>query len=149
MNLPVWVKEFLKDKRCPYCDEKMTVGVVECLGIKILEDGVAGLFFESRCQFCDKVNQTILQTEQGFKPVELAAEIYNGLDDLSELGSYEYEIEDPSIDMGVSRLNEDEVDLLKDFLDKGHSYIDLLYFLGCSDEEIEKYAKIDLWEKDE
>ena len=146
MNLPVWVKDFLKDKRCPYCDEKMTIGVVECLGIKMLEDGVAGLFFESRCQFCDKVSQTILQTEQGFNPVELAAEIYNGLDDFSELSSYEYDIEDPMGVDGISRLNDDEVSGLKNFLSKDHCYVDLLYFLGCSDEEIEKYAKIDLWE---
>jgi len=149
MNLPSWVKEFIKDKKCPYCDEVMKVGVVECLGIKILEDGVAGLFFESRCTFCDKVSQTILQTEQGFKPVELAAEIYNGLDDFSELSSYEYEIEDPSAVDGISMLNELEIDSLKTFLEKDHSYIDLLYFLGCSDEEIEKYAKINLWEDDE
>tara|TARA_Y100000034_G_scaffold105664_1_gene133176 strand:+ start:470 stop:916 length:447 start_codon:yes stop_codon:yes gene_type:complete len=148
MNLPAWVKEFLHDKACPHCDEKMAIGVIECLGIKILDGGSAGLFFESRCPACKKTSQTILQNEQGFRPIELAAEIYNGLDDLSG-DTYEYEIEDPSHRNSISSLSDNDIDEVKNFLKKNDLYVDFLYFIGCSDQEIEKYAKINLWEEDE
>mgnify|MGYP005817593779 FL=1 len=147
MNLPTWVKEFLDDKACPHCDEKMNIGVIECLGIKILDEGAAGLFFESRCPSCGKTSQTILQNEQGFKPLELAAEIYNGLEDPSD--SYEYEIEDPSGGSGISQFSDNEIEDVRKFLEKNDSYLDFLYFLGCSDHEIERYANITLWEDNE
>ena len=149
MNLPIWVKEFIKDKRCPCCDEKIKSGIVECLGIKMLESGLVGLFFESRCPFCDKVSQTILQTENGFNPAELAAEIYNGLDDLSELHYYEYEIGNSTKSDGKSHLTKEDIESMKEFLKNNDNYIDFLYYIGCSDEEVEKNAGIQLWEEDE
>tara|TARA_Y100000034_G_scaffold118270_1_gene158771 strand:- start:75 stop:524 length:450 start_codon:yes stop_codon:yes gene_type:complete len=149
MNLPTWVKDFIKDKRCPYCDEKIKSGIVECLGIKILDGGLAGLFFESRCPHCDKVSQTILQTEQGFNPAELAAEIYNGLDDHSELSYYEYEIDVAPKGADRSYLKREDIEEMKEFLKKNNNYIDFLYYIGCSDEEIENHAGIKLWEDDE
>ena len=149
MKLPTWVKEFIKDKRCPYCDEKINSGIVECLGIKILEEGLAGLFFESRCPFCDKVSQTILQTEHGFKPSELAAEIYNGLDDPSDLNYYEYEISESPKKGRLSHLKKEDIEDMREFLKYNNNYIDFLYYIGCSDEEIEKNAGVRLWEKDD
>ena len=150
MNLPDWVRGFLEDKTCPHCSDKMSVGIIECLGIKMLQDGTAGLFFESKCPSCDKVSQTILQNDRGFKPIELAAEIYNSLDDSDDsYESYEYRVEDAGESSGISCFSDEDLEDVKNFLSNNDLYIDLLYFLGCSDGEIEKYAKIDLWEQDE
>ena len=145
MDIPIWLKDNLKDYKCSHCEKTMIEENISGVGIRNstkYEDKTV-FFFEYHCKDCD----SRLFVELDFMSVEdfVTAMVEQYADEIGinmdEMPSDTVEREPKgyrSKRKSGSRISTDEVNEFMNDLDNAHSWDDILLAIGFSKEEIEK-----------
>lgn len=135
LKLPYWANDFLNTKDCPYCKGNMGNSFITHIGVKLHKDTKPCLYFESRCNVCEKIAHTTIFTDVNLTSSQIASEIYHGICGDSFNKNIFIEEDKKSIAF------ENEILSLKYYLQHHDDHNEFLKFIGLTDKEIKEYSE--------